>query len=278
MDLFSNLVIDRVLRIGGLSSTDGELLWLGNQVTECTFASKQDNTQVTDAIGTTIAYLGRAKGLDVSATSKTFDFGIAAAQWGASRMVSSAVTSIMGTVFDEHTITAAEVTAGKITLKHIPHDIGAVAGTGLKYLYKLNSQGHANTKYTYGAAASASAFTYTTGSAEITLPTGAYAAGDVAFCAYVYEADDSDVAMSITNESNVFPTSCKGLVECLFRDPCDNNTMIYGYFIIPKCKLDGNFSFGLASDATHDFKLLSESDYCGSTGRQLIQVFVPDYA
>ena len=279
MDLISNLVIDRVLRIGGLSLTDGELLWMGNQVSACTINSTQENTAATDAVGLTISYISRSKGLDISATSKTFDFGIAAAQWGSERKISSADSTIIGTVFDEHELTAAEITAGIYNLKHTPRDTGTtpVAGTGLKYIYKLNKLGNQQTKYTYGAQASATAFSYTTGAKAVTLPTGAFAAGDVVLAAYEYTADGTDIAMSIISDAKKYPTSCKGLVECLFRDKCDDS-LVYGYFITPKCKLDGNFSADLSTDGTHDFKLLAESDYCGANGSSLVQVFVPNCA
>jgi len=274
MDLISNLVIDRVLRVGFLSLTDGELLGMANQISDCKIDSTQENSEAKDAVGVTISYLARAKNVSISATSKLIDFGVAAMQWGTTRQISSSANTITGTVFDEHTITSAEATAGDYNLKHAPK---GSAGVGLKYIYKLNSQGNANTKYTYGAAASASAFTYTAGATEITLPTGAFVAGDKVLAVYSYDADDADVAMSISNNADVFPESVKGLVECLFRDPC-TDVVVYGYFITPKSKLDGNFGITLSTDGTHDFKLLGEANYCGSTGKELLQIFVPDYS
>lgn len=279
MDLISTLIIDRVLSVGGLALTDGELAWRANQISACTLNGVQENQAVTDAVGVTIGQLMRAKSVNINVTSKTLDFGIMAAQWGTKREISSATNKIVGTVFDTHTLTAAEVTAGKYSLGHIPLDVDSTAGSGLKYIYKLDSRDNHSEKFTYGATASASAFTYTTGNNEITLPTGAFAAGEKVFAAYSYEANATDVAMSIISDAEKSQETVKGVVECLFRDPCNDNIKIYGFFIVPKCKPDGNFSASIASDGTHEFTLLGQTDYCGDGGvKTQIQVFVPDYA
>lgn len=93
---------------------------------------------------------------------------------------------------------------------------GAV-GNEVKYIYKADSNGLPKDEYIQNAAASATDFSYDPDTKEITLPTGAFQAGDIVIIDYYPTFKEYE---EITNDANKFSMSCEVIVDAWFTDLC----------------------------------------------------------
>lgn len=119
-----------------------------------------------------------------------------------------------------------------ITLSYKP--TGAV-GNEVKYIYKTDSNGLPSDSFIQNAAASATEFSYDPDTKVITLPTGAFAAGDTVVIDYYPTFSEYE---EISNDADKFSMSCEVIVDAWFTDLCTEADVPLQMYL-PKGKVSG---------------------------------------
>lgn len=268
---FSSVFIDRVVRGVMLDKSSKALLWSINQITEPSLEGTTESRQILDFLDNPIAELDRAKTLALSGTNAVFDLGLLAAQWGSEINQSSAIKSFVAPSFEEFDVKHGD--SGTVTLAHTPVGTGAEA---IPFIYLLDGAGNVSKKYSYGAAASADAFSFEGNT--LTYPTDIVSETnkEAAFLViYNYTANDEDKALEVINSADKFPRTGSFLMEVLFRDNCNQAMCYYGYIEISNAKLDGNATVNLTPDGKHPFSIKAMKEYCARDGR-LCRIIIPE--
>lgn len=243
----NNFVIDRILRGVMQSTTNNEVLWAINQISNPSLSCTVESTDAVDALGTRIMTFERAKSATFSAENSLFDLGLAAAQFGTEKEVASSSKKIIAPAFETVDVTA-EAT---YTLKHTPTE-------QITAIYALNGDSTLGTKYTNGASASATEFVHSQGQTTVTLPTG-LAVGSQLFIIYEYE---SEAAVSVSNNAVNFPKAGKFVMEVLGCDVCDATKLVHAYIVFPNAKLSGEVDMTFTTEGTHPFTIECMQEYC----------------
>ena len=257
MDI-NNFVIDHVIRGTAFSQSDGSVLFTINQIQNPSLSCTSDSTDAVDALGTPIATFYRAKNAEFSAENALFDMNLMATQLGTTKKVASAGSKITVPAFETIEINGSAT----YQLKHTPK----VAPTEI---YKLNGDSTLGTKYTSGAAASATDFILN--GLVLTPPTGLQN-GDQLYVMYEYE---SDSAVEVMNSAKNFPVGCKFVMEVLGCDVCDQTTQVFAYVVFPNFKLSPDFDWSIQTDGAHPFSGKAQQEYCNKD-KILFQVIIPD--
>lgn len=232
----NNFVIDRVLRAVGKSS-DGEVLFAINQVTNPSLSVTSETSEAVDALGSRIAVFNRAKSCEFSAENAIFDMALMAVQAGSEEgVVRGAVKEVPA--FDP-------IEGGK--LAHTP--VGAVK------IYEVNGDG------SFGAELKKSADGGTDGGFVLGEENAVTGLGENKQYMAVYEYDASE-AIAVINSATEFPKACELVLEVLGCDVCNQEKLIYAYLIFPNFKISPDFDWSIATDGTHPFSGMAMQNYC----------------
>ena len=256
----NNFVIDHVLRGIMTSSSNGEIMWSINQITEPSLSITTESAEAVDAIGSTIATFYRSKKAEFTANNSMFDLGLYAAQQGVDKEVASESAKIVTPCFETFTVPAGKAVA----LKHTPTATPAT-------IYQLKGDGTLGEKLVYSSTTGAGKFTYDDASHTITLPTAAVEGAEY-FINYEYE---STSAVSVTGDAINFPKAGKFIMEVLGTDVCDQTTLIHAYIIFPNAKLKADVDVSFTTDGNHPFTIEANQSYCDSK-KTLFQIVIPD--
>lgn len=267
MDI-NNFVINRVRRATMFSTTNGEALWNITQIEDPSLSVTTDKTDAVDALGARIVQFERAKNAEFTASNTLFDFGLAAAQSGTEKKVAATTNKITMPKWEEISLTAADITAGEITLESVP--VGT-AGAEIPYIYKLNGDGTLSAKYALGSTTGASSFTLDAANKKIGLPSG-FVAGDKLWIPYEFEAEDG---VEVYNTAVDFPKAGKFVMEVLGVDVCDPSKEYYAYVVFPNAKLDSDFELNFTTDGKHPFTLQAMQQYCDHE-KKLFSILIPE--
>lgn len=144
------------------------------------------------------------------------------------------------------------------------------AGAEILTLCILTENGALGTKFTQGAAASETEFTYDPETKKITLPTDIAKEGEIKIAAfYDYEAEGS----KIVNKSDVFGKTLRVYVDCIGTDVCDNEYKCQ--FVFPRGQFSGEFAINMGGDQTvQDFKVNTLVDVCQGADSELFEFIV----
>lgn len=128
------------------------------------------------------------------------------------------------------------------------------AGSEIKYVYALNTDGSLGTQYTQAATATAGKFTYTPGTKGL-----AFYAGDIADTTQIvcfYTATAGSDSVTVSSYTDLFSKNVKLVANSLVRDIC-SGVDYKAQIIFGKCKLSNNMEFAVGADqdpAVQDFE------------------------
>lgn len=243
------LILDRVRSATFSDPATGEMLFRLTSIEEPSLACTAEGEEVTDALGSTITTLYRAKKATFSGTNSFFNFSLAAAQYGAKKVVADTNHKIKIPAYD-----ILEIADGTVTTSKKPKSVDDI-----KYIYSL-VDGEIATSYKAGPEATETTFAVAEGGV-ITVPTNLK--GKI-YVEYEYEAEN---AMGITNKSNEFPTTGSLKVFAYFRDKCNDNLVYSGVIISQKAKLNPeSIELALTSTGKHGFEFQINKNYCDTEG------------
>lgn len=238
----NELVLDKVRSLIFTDLSDGSVIGRLTKLEDPSLQTAAEGEDITDAQGSLITKLFRAKTGKFSATNSLFSMDLLALQYGAEKEVADETKKIVVPI--EETLTVAD---GKITLSHVP--LG-----GIKYIYKLES-GQLAKKYTLGATASETEFSIS--DQEITVPT------DVTGKIYVEYEYESTAAVRVSNNTENFPEAVGVKIFAIFKDLCNENIKYAGVIKATKGKIDpSSIETAFTSTGKHSFDIDFMKDYC----------------
>lgn len=246
----NELILDKVRSIATHDLGTGELLFRLTQLEEPTLNCTAESEEVTDAVGATITTLYRSKKASFSATNSLMSLDLAAAQYGAKKVVGSESAKITDyateilTVADDHTI----------TLSNIPSE-------DIKYIYSIANK-EIGAKFTAGTEATGTNFLQdSSNKKKITLPNGV--TGKI-YVEYKFENAD---AVKVSNKASNFPEACSVVIYAYFKDACNENLTYSGKIVSSKAKLNPEqVELNLTSTGKHSFDIDFFTDYCAEEG------------
>jgi len=250
---FDKLLVDKFLRVTGLSKSTSELKFIFDQIKDGNIENTEDKQYVTGVGGVNLAALKRNKAAKVSFNNAYLVMSAMAVQTGSAVEVASVENKFTVPMIDlkvVDSVTTAALSATPIA-------------SSLKYIYKANKDGTQGEKYTL-AATTASATEFTLTGTAITLPTGIFAAGDRFIASY---STEKTVGKKISNNANVVSEDVYLIVEAICRDACNTNIMYYTKIVFSNASVDGNFNINVGdSPEPHAFSAESMLDPCSSSG------------
>lgn len=238
----NELILDKVRSLIFTDLSDGSVLARLTKLEDPSLQTAAEGEEVTDAQGSLITKLFRAKTGRFEATNSLFSMDLLAQQYGTDKEVASETAKIVTPC--EETLT---IENGKVTLSHKPSNT-------IKYIYKLEN-GTLAQKYVVGTAASTTEFAIN--DTEITVPTGA--TGKV-YVEYEYEATS---AVRVVNNTENFPEAVGVKVFAIFKDMCNENIKYAGAVVAKKGKIDpSSIDTALTATGKHSFAVDFMKDYC----------------
>ena len=261
----NEMLLDRVRSLTTHDLSTGKLLFRLTSLEDPSLSCTAEGEEVTDAIGSLITTLYRAKKAAFSASNSLISLDLAAAQYGANKQVvdGDKVKSMIDYAYE--ILPVVKVGDGDsaiytVTLKNAATTMVDADGntvSTIKYIYSIEN-GQIGTTYEYGSTVSSTAFTVGTDNKTITLPTGVES-GKI-YVEYTYE---NDKAMKVTNRASEFPKACSMVIYAYFKDVCNENTVYSGKIICPKAKLNPEqVELALTSTGKHAFEFQMMKDYC----------------
>lgn len=248
---FKNIIIDRV--IDGVAEAHGEILFRLNQITNPSLSCSSESTDAVDALGIPITTFYRAKTAEFTAENALLDLDLAAAQFGTERIIASAAKTVITPRYE--TLTVADGVT-EYTLEKEPLE-------PITAIYALSTADGLGEKYTSGAAATGNEFIYDAETHKITIPED-IAAGTQLFVKYEYA---SEVSNEVKNTATNFPQAFKFTLRVLCCDACDPTTLRIAYVIFPNAKLSPDAELSFTTDATHNFTINCQTEYCDKEKR-----------
>ena len=249
----NEVLLDRVRMVTTHDLATNDLLFRLTSLEDPSLQCTSEGEEVTDAIGSLITTLYRAKNSTFSATNSLISLDLAAAQWGTKKEVATENSQI-----ETYTFEILTVTDGKITLSNTPN----------KEIKEIHSivDGEIGTKYVAGATVSATEFV--ANGTEIEVPTGV--TGKL-FVEYTYLTSE---AVQIVNKTGEYPEACKLLIYAIFKDKCNENVKYAGVIVCEKAKLNPEqVELALTSTGKHPFEFKMQKDYCDDEG-ELFRVII----
>lgn len=263
---FDKLVIDKIDLISIFSKSTGELWAMLDEMKDGTLENAEEIVYGTGATGRRLSALKRNKTARFSGTNGYVVGGLIVAQTGSDVIVADSAATILTPTFD--IITVGDIATSVNTTKTASGD----AGNEIGWLYKLNPDATAGTKYAQGATASATEFAYNPTSDTITLPTDAFETGDKLIVFYNYMSKGK----KYVNSGDTNSKTGKVVIDAVLRDVCDNSTIYHAKFVFPNASIDGNFSFAFGNEPTvHNFACEALSDPC-SIESELWYLIIPE--
>jgi len=253
----NELVLDRVRSATYSNLTTGELVFRLTSIEDPSLNFTSESEEVTNALGTLITKIPRAKSINFSGTNSLVSFDLMAAQFGTEKETASAGNAI--TSWNYEILTVAN---GKVQLSKT-----AAVADSVPYIYSI-VDGDVGTSYAAGASASATEFLFGE-NGEITVPT-ALANGSKVYVEYAYTTEEGN---KVTDRADDFPTAGKLTLYVYYRDKCTDE-LLSGVVLIPKAKLSPDFEQNLTSTGKHPFEFDILADYCNEDNMELVEYIV----
>lgn len=148
----------------------------------------------------------------------------------------------------------------------LSYKAAGTAGNEVKYIYKADSNGLPQDEYTQNAQATENSFAYATDTKVITLPTGAFKAGDIVIVDYYPTFKEYE---EITNDANRFSMSCEVIVDAWFTDLCSESDVPLQLYLA-KGKVSGTIDLSAGDQAAvQGIEIESIQKGCGGDNKNL---------
>lgn len=254
-------IIQNMERLSFFDNETGACQFIVDDIQSAEMTNEQETVYATGKNGVRIGSADRNKASRITATNGAIVDGVMAMQVGDEVSV--------GTVTVPNHFFALETADGtSVTLEQKP--MGGV-GTEIPFIYKRNTDGTLGEAYPMAAQASATAFSYSTATKKITLPTGKFTAGETVYMFYDIEVAN---AKKITNREDKFSATGMLVADIFAKDICTEKSY-YGKIIYPKAKASGNFTLSFGDDpSVQDMEFEALSGGCSSSATKKLWDFI----
>ena len=200
-------IVQNMERISFFDLDTGVCQFVVDDLQEATMTNEQETVYATGKNGVKIGSADRNKASRITATNGSIVDGVMAMQVG-SEIVQGA------TVVPRHffMLTTTDGVSADVAIK----PMGAV-GNEIPYIYKRNADGTVGRSYPIAATASDETFQYDPSTKKLTLPTGAFTAGETVYTFYDIEVND---AKKISNQEDRFSATGMLVADCFAKDIC----------------------------------------------------------
>lgn len=254
----NEVVLEKVRQASYYNLEDGKLELRITSIEDPTLGCTAEGEEVTDAIGSLITTIYRAKKATFGGSNSLLSFDLAAKQYGTEKEVASADKKIVNYAYE-----ILEVNGTTVALKNKP------IVEDIKWIYALDG-GEIGTSYEVGAAASDKEFVVAE-DGTITLPTSV-TSGRV-YVEYSYETEN---AVRVVNRASQFPTAGRLVILAYFRDKCTDK-VYSGAVVCPKAKLNPeSVELALTSTGKHPFEFTMMRDYCDELNDELFEIILSE--
>ena len=250
---FDKLVMEDIDRVWMTSRSDDSLLLMFDQIQNGSVSNGVETTYGTGRRGVRLSSLDRNKTATFSCVNGYVIASALAAQVGATIEEAAEDAPIAVPDFKYMKVTDPS----QVVLEN---EVIGEEGAEISYIYKAQSDMSAGVKYSIAAEASAEAFAFNPETKVISLPTGAFVAGDTVIVAYDRKAT---IGKKITNKSDSFAKAGRLLIDILCHDICDENIKYHAIMEFPNAKIDGNFEMSWGDEPmVHNFGAEAMVDPC----------------
>ena len=260
----NDLILDKVRNVAFHDLETKKMILRLTSVEDPSLGCTAEGEEITDAIGSLITTLYRAKKATFSGSNSLFSLDLAAAQFGSTKEIASAGNEITDYAYE--VLTVGE--NGTITLANKPEE------KSIAWVYAID-KGEIGVPYKVGAAAKEAegndpaelAVAWETG--VITMPESAK--GKSIYVEYTYKSANAN---KVINRSSDFPTAGSLVIYAYFKDKCTEKTYS-GKVICPKAKLNPeSIELALTSTGKHPFEFTMMKDYCDEINDELFSIVV----
>lgn len=266
----NELILDKIRSLAAHDLATGQLLFRLTSLEEPSLQCTAESEEVTDAMGSVITTMYRAKKATLSATNSLISLDLAAEQYGAKKQVAGLKDYTYGNEADnsakieDYAYEILTPTDGKITLAH-------KSSKEIKYIYSIVNN-EIGTMYVAGATASAKNFVTDNETGDTTIITVPEGLTSKIYVEYQYETLE---AMKISNRASEFPRAVSLVVYAYFKDRCNENITYSGKIICPKAKLNPEqIELALTSTGKHAFEFNMMKDFCDEMNDELFSIIV----
>ncbi|MDE6312817.1 MAG: hypothetical protein K2M46_04245 [Lachnospiraceae bacterium] len=229
-----------------------------NDLKSFAIKGSQETVYAEGTDGTKLAAFDINKVASIEASNGSVDEGYIALQTGTDVVKVTNGSSIL--IREEFEIKKGDT---KVTLSY---KAAGTEGSEIKFIYKADSNGMPKEDYAQKSAVSATEFTYTPDSKEITLPTDAFSEGDMVIVDYYPTFSEYE---EISNEANKFSLSCEVIIDAWFTDlSTDADVPLQLY--LPKGKVSGEIDLTAGDQAAvQNITIESMTRSCCGTSKNL---------
>ena len=268
MKNLNELVLERVRSVVAHDPATGSLQYRLTSIEDPSLKSTSESDEVTDALGSVITTLYKAKKATFSGSNSILSLDLAAAQFGSKKEIGSENNKITDCTYEILTIKD-----GKVALKNAPIE-------NTIHLYSIED-GVVGTEYKQGSAVSATEFLYdnttnkTTDEPPKVIPTIKTPTGLTGKVYIEYNFENAD-AIQVRNNASQFPSTSNLVIHSIFSDKCNDNIKYAGKIIGEKAKLNpASLEYNLTSTGKHPFEYNFSKDYCADEGEdELFRIIV----
>ena len=254
----NEVVLEKVRQASYYNLEDGKLELRITSIEDPSLGCTAEGEEVTDAIGSLITTIYRAKKATFGGSNSLMSFDLAAAQYGTKKEIASADNKIVNYAYE-----ILEVAGESVKIKNAPKV------DSIKYIYSIES-GEIGTAYKAGSAATETEFVVAE-DGTITLPTSV-TSGKV-YIEYAYETEN---AVRVVNRASQFPTAGRLVILAYFRDKCTDK-VYSGAVVCPKAKLNPeSVELALTSTGKHPFEFTMMRDYCDELNDELFEIILSE--
>lgn len=246
----NELILEKIRAVEEYDPATGELTGRYTQIESPSLQTSATATEVTDAMGTSIASFYTAQSGTFGFTNSLFSLDLAASQYGTGKEVASTEAKITMPVSEVVQIASDNT----ITLQYVP--VGTT-GAEVKFVKIINANKTFGETYTVSATAGDGKFTLDAESKKITLPAGTTG---TAFVSYEKE---SSTAVKISKTTDSVPEVKTLWIHAIFHDPCNKNLVYAGVIVCHRAQIDiESTEINLTPDGKHAANYKLEKPYC----------------
>lgn len=250
----NSAIINRFLRLTEVDLETNQVNWLLRNVANPSAEFTGESVDKTDERGILISRFDTAKGFVLSGESSKLELGLMASQLGTKVEVADTTHKIKGEDFEIIKVAVEDTSPSEkytVTPAYKPL-------TAPDYVYILNKgKSLSSQKIEIDTSDAEGKAVYDATTGKITLPDSFDKT--VAYVGVLYEYETED-AVRVSDSSENFNKNAKYIAKLLVEDVCGISCACT--IVIPKGKIDNNFTINLTTEGNHPFSITAMKDYC----------------
>lgn len=270
----NSIAIKQIIGAWAFDSSD-EIKWMCSQVENLQIQQDGETTEKKDANGSTIFSIDRNKSCTISFDSSVLDLNLIAALNGTERVDATNDAPILVPYIERFTLSAADVSAGYVTLSKTPATITGTDFSNNISFHTLTTDNSLEDNYgQVSTAATSTKFYFNPTGNKLYFPTDAtiFKAGCKIEVIYDYSVT---AGVKVVNAADKFPDAAKVRFLVLAVDLCDQTQVRALWITAKNAKPQTGNTIGFNLDDTISVTLNLAYSYC-DTDKSFYEISVAD--